>query len=196
MSPSKLRPIALAGAAGGACWLVFAVAALASPNAQDTRVVLDSTRDYLSFGLFAVCLALAVPALLALHLHQRGEDGRLGRLGALVAVAGAAGQCVVISAILVSGEETSWFGIGAPIAILTWIVGSLLLGVATRRARLMPSWVALALPVVTVFAIIGSDYGTSALIGGFQLVVGLRIARAADATPRPIGALTGVEASA
>ncbi len=181
MSLSKLRLLAQLAAAGGGCWVVFAAAALLSSNAQDTRPVLSTTTDYLGFGLFALCLALAVPALLALHLHHRGADGRLGRAGALLAIAGAAGQCIVISGIVVNGEETSWFGVTAPIAILTWVVGSVVLGIAIRRARLMPGWVGVALPVVTLFAIVGADYGSSALIGVFQIVVGLRIAGAAAA---------------
>jgi len=175
------RPLALAAAAGGACWLALAVMAALAP-AHTGRLVLETAGDYALFGLFAVSLALTVPALLALHLHHHGADGRLGRAGALVAMAGAAGQCVVISAIVVSGEETSWFGIGAPIAIATWVAGSIALGVAIRRAALMPGWVGIALPVATVFAVVGADYGTSVLIGAFQIVIGLRIARAAGAS--------------
>ena len=55
----------------------------------------------------------------------------------------------MIGAIVVNGAETSWFGIAAPLAILTWFVGSILLGVAVHRAGLMPRWVGIALPVVT-----------------------------------------------
>lgn len=45
----------------------------------------------------------------------------------------------------------------------------------------MPRWVAIALPVATLFAIVGAGYGTSVFIGAFQIVVGLRIAGAAEA---------------
>jgi hypothetical protein len=172
---------------GGACWIALAVNTLTTAGQGDEKVKLDGAGDYADFGLFAVSLALAVTAIAALHLHQRGADGRLGRAGAIVAAAGATGQCIVISAILVNGAETSWFGVGAPIAILTWFVGSVLLGVAVHRARLMPAWVGIVLPIVTAFAIAGSEAGTSVLIGVFQIVVGLRIARAnaASAPLRP-----------
>ena len=187
MSSPKLRLIAAATVAGGACWIAFAVNTLATAGQGEGKVTLDGAGDYVGFGLFAVSLALAVAAIAALHLHQRETDGRLGRIGAIVAAAGAAAQCIVISGILVNGAETSWFGIGAPIAILTWFVGSVLLGVATYRARVMPTWVGIALPVVTAFAIVGSEGGTSVLIGAFQIVVGVRIAQAAgaSATLRP-----------
>ena len=178
----KLQATASAAVLGGACWIAFAVSALASTPAEEKKVVLDGAGDYAGFALFALSLALSVAAIAALHLHQRGADGRLGRIGAIVAMTGAAGQCIVISGIIVNGEETSWFGVAAPLAILTWFAGSVLLGVAVKRAALMPGWVGIALPVVTAFAIVGSDAGTSALIGAFQVVVGLRIARAASAS--------------
>jgi hypothetical protein len=178
---------------GGVCWIAFAVSTLATAAQGEEKVKLDGAGDYAGFGLFAVSLALAVAAIAALHLHQRGADGRLGRAGAIVAAAGAAGQCIVISGIVVNGAETSWFGVAAPIAILTWFVGSVLLGVAVHRTRLMPTWVGIALPIVTAFAIVGSEGGTSVLIGAFQLVVGLRIAEAAgaSATMRPAEARPG-----
>ena len=181
MSSPKLRAVASAAVVGGACWIAFAVAALASSAAEEKKVVLEGTGDYAGFGLFALSLALSVPAIAALHLHQRGADGRLGRIGAIVAMTGAAAQCIVISGIIVNGEETSWFGVAAPLAILTWFVGSVLLGIAVTRAGVMPIWVGIVLPIATAFAIVGSDAGTSALIGAFQVFIGLRIARAAAA---------------
>lgn len=182
MSSPPLRPVALAAAAGGACWLAFGAQAAGSPNTERAKVDLSGVGDYLGWGLFALCLALSVAGVLALHLHHRGADGRLGRAGALVAMAGAGGQCVVISTIVVTGEEPTWFNAAAPAAIFTWLIGSIVLAVAIRRARILPVWVAVALPVATLFAIIGSDYGTSVLIGALQLVTGLRILRASDAT--------------
>jgi hypothetical protein len=182
VSPTTLRKIAAAAVAGGVAWIVFAGLALASVGGQDEgKVDLNGTGDYAGFGLFALCLALSVAGIAALHLHQQGADGRLGRVGAMIAAAGSAGQCIVISGIVVNGAETSWFGVAAPLAILTWFVGSIVLGIAVRRAGVMPGWVGIVLPVVTLFAIIGSDAGTSALIGVFQIVVGLRIAQAAGA---------------
>ena len=182
-SASSLRPLALATVTGGLAWVTFAVAAILSPKGDEAnvKVVLSGTSDYLGWGLFALCLGLSVAALLALHLHHRGADGRVGRAGALLAMAGAAGQCVVISTIVVTGVEPTWFNAVAPVAILTWVVGSVVFGVAIRRARVLPGWVGIVLPVATVFAIVGSDYGSSLLIGTFQLFAGLRIARAAAA---------------
>jgi hypothetical protein len=46
----------------------------------------------------------------------------------------------------------------------------------------LPGWVGIALPLVTMVAIVGSEYGTSVLIGTFLIVVGARIARALDQT--------------
>jgi hypothetical protein len=191
MSTPLLRPIALTAAAGGVGWIAFAVFTVASGPAEDTRVVLTDVADYAGFTLFAVCLALAVACPLALHLHHRGADGALGRTGARVAMAGAGAQCVVIAGIVVNGEETSWFGIAAPLAILTWFAGSVMLGVAVRRVRLLPAWVGIGLPIATLLAIVGANAGTSVLLGAFQLVIGLRIAGASSAgASRPLVAST------
>lgn len=185
MSSPLLRLLAPLTILGGACWVAFAIFNLVAGETTDGRLVLSTTGDYAGFGLFALCLALSVPALAALHLHHRGAAGGLGRTGAIVAMAGAAAQCVVITGIIVAGEETSWFGIGAPLAILTWVVGSVLLGLAIRRAHVMPRWTGVALPLVTIFAIVGANAGTSVLIGAFQIVVGARLARASSSARAP-----------
>lgn len=183
---TRTRLLAQLTVAGGALWLAFAVQAALNGAGEGGAVVLATTAETLAFALFAASLALSAPAVAAIHLHQRGADGRLGRIGAVLAAGGAAAQAVVIGAIVVEGAETSWFGIGAPVAILTWVVGSVLLGVATRRARVLPGWVGVALPIATAFAIVGSDAGTSALLGVLQLVVGLRLVRATATAARPV----------
>jgi hypothetical protein len=181
-SNTATRPFAYAAVAAGACWLVLAVVALTTEGQGSGTISLSETSDYLGFGAFAAALALTVAALAGLHLHQRGADGRLGRAGALIAIAGCAAQCVVIATIVVTGEEPSWFNAAAPAAIGTWFVGSILFGVAIRRAGVLPGWVGTALPVVTALAIVGSEGGTSVLIAAFLVAVGLRLARASAAT--------------
>lgn len=180
MSPSTHRLLSGATIAGGLCWILVAAFGLATSARPDgERLVLHGAADYASFGSFAAALALTVAALAALHLHQRGADGRLGRAGTIVACAGAAAQFVVIATIVATGEEPSWFGVAAPVAIFTWFAGSVLLGIAIRRAAVVPRWVGTVLPIVTAFAIVGSEAGTSVLIGGFLVAVGTRLARAA-----------------
>jgi hypothetical protein len=180
LSPSTHRLLSRASIAGGLCWILLAVFGLATSARPDgERLVLDGAADYAAFGSFAAALALTVAALAALHLHHRGVDGRLGRAGTIVACAGAAAQFVVIATIVATGEEPSWFGVAAPVAIFTWFAGSVLLGIAIRRAAVVPRWVGTVLPIVTAFAIVGSEAGTSVLIGAFLIAVGTRLARAA-----------------
>jgi hypothetical protein len=190
MSSRELRLLARAAVAGGACWITLALWSLltASASQDNPNGALTGAGDYFGFTVFALALGLTVAGLLALHLHQRGADGRLGRAGAAVAMLGCAAQCVVIVGVIVNGEDTSWFGIAAPLAILTWILGSVAFGIATRRAGVLPRWVGTALPLVTLVAIVGSEYGTSVLIGAFLIAVGTRIATAAGATLPPVGA--------
>ena len=165
----------LAAVAAGLCWIAMAVGALTSPAREDgTRTVLIETSDYVGYGIFAAALALTVLALLGLHRLHSGADGALGRAGSRVAMLGCGGQAVVIGTIVVTGEEPSWFGVAAPVAILTWFLGSVAFGIAVRRAGVLPRWAGVVLPIVTLFAIVGSEAGTSLLIGAFLIEMGRR----------------------
>lgn len=191
MNPRAIRTLAIAGMTGAVCWTVMTVSALLTDPRPPGKVSLEGTSDYLGFANFAAALALTVCALLALHLHHRGADGRLGRIAASVAMAGCAGQCLVITTIAATGEEPWWFGIAAPVAIFTWFAGSIAFGVAIRRARVLPGWVGAVLPVVTLFAIVGSEAGTSLMIAAFLVVVGRRLVRATSAEAAPKTAALG-----
>ena len=164
----------LAAVAGGLCWIAMAIGALATPARDQERLVLTETSDYVGHGIFAAALVLTVLALLGLHRLHGGADGALGRAGAVVAMLGCAGQSVVIGTIVATGEEPSWFGVAAPVAILTWFLGSIAFGVAIRRAGVLPRWAGIVLPIVTLFAIVGSEAGTSVLIGVFLIEMGRR----------------------
>jgi hypothetical protein len=192
MTARTLRSLSLAAVAGGACWIVLALWGVltASASEDNPNGALTGAGDYFGFIVFDAALALTVCGLLALHLHQQGADGRLGRIGAAVAMLGCAAQCVVIAGVIVNGEDTSWFGIAAPLAILTWFLGSVAFGVAIRRAGVLPGWVGVTLPLVTMVAIVGSEFGTSALIGVFLIVVGRRLATATASGFRPAVAQT------
>lgn len=161
---------------------------VAQGTSNDQRLVLETTGAYVLFAVFAAALALTIPALVALHAHQRGADGRLGAAGVAVACAGVGGQFVVISTILVNGGDGPWFDIAAPVAILTWFVGSIVLGVAVHRARLMPGWVGVGLPIATVLAIVFAELGTGVVTGVYLIAVGAGIARAARAGGQAIAA--------
>jgi hypothetical protein len=193
MTTRTLNTLAYAAVIGGLCWAGLAITGLLGEQREaGAKVVLTDAGDYVGFGLFAAALALTVPALLALHAHQRGADGRLGRVGALIACAGCSAQFVVIATIVVTGEEPSWFNTAAPLAIFTWFAGSVLFGIGIRRARTLPGWVGIALPVVTLLAIVGAEAGTSLLIAAFLVVVGRRLVRATAGTAEPaLAAATG-----
>jgi hypothetical protein len=187
MSTRTLHTLAHLAVLAGLCWAGLAVNSLATgANEEGTTVVLSGAGDYIAYGLFAAALALTVPALAALHAHQQGADGRLGRVGALTACAGCSAQFVVIATIVATGEEPSWFNTAAPLAIFTWFAGSVLFGIGIRRARTLPGWVGIALPVVTLFAIVGSEAGTSLLIAAFLVVIGRRLARASSGAIEPV----------
>lgn len=180
MSSTTLRTLGSAAVLGGVAWICLAVMNVALGTNDDERLVLEGAGQYVLFTVFAAALALTIPAVIALHAHQRGADGRLGAIGARVACLGVAGQFGVVVTILVNGGDGPWFDVAAPLAILTWFVGSLLLGLAIRRAQLMPAWVGVGLPIAMLVAIVPAALGSSVATGVYLIVVGAGIARAAS----------------
>ncbi len=197
MSSKTLRLLAYAAVVGGMCWIATAVLSVTLGSNDDVRLVLEGAADYALFAAFAAALALTIPGLLALHAHQRGADGRLGAVATIIAATGAGAQCAVICTILIEGGDGPWFDTAAPLAILTWVVGSVALGVAVQRAGLMPAWVGIGLPIATVLAIVGAAYGTSVVTGVFLIAVGFRMVRASATAGVPFtGAPRGAAPSA
>jgi hypothetical protein len=84
--------------------------------------------------------------IVALHLIQRRHYGRLGVLASIVAIGGIA---MVVIGYLVSGlDSDTAFAVGIPLLTIGVVVGStssLLLGIVTISASVLPRWCGIAL---------------------------------------------------
>ena len=98
----------------------------------------NSFGDYLSEVILVVAFALTLVAIAVLHALQRGRYGRLGAAGSLITFIGYA-LIVVVAAvsILVGGEALFTVRLLGALAVL---IGSVLLGAMTLRARVLPWW--------------------------------------------------------
>jgi hypothetical protein len=98
----------------------------------------NSFSDYLIEVILALAFALTLGAITGLHTLQSGRYGRLGAAGSLITFIGYA-LIVVVTAVstLVGGEALFVVRL---IAALGVIIGSILLGGMTLRARVLPWW--------------------------------------------------------
>jgi hypothetical protein len=98
----------------------------------------NSFSDYLIAVILAVAFALTLVAIAGLHALQRGRYGPLGAAGSLITFIGYALIVVLTSVSTLVGSEA--FFIVRLIVALAVVIGSILLGAMTLRARLLPWW--------------------------------------------------------
>jgi hypothetical protein len=126
----------LAGVAAGVMFVLSSILTVIAPPQRE----LGPFGGYLIEVVIVVAFALTMVAIASLHAAQ-SLSGRYGRLGA----AGAFLTLVGYALVLVAAHVTTLAG-GEPIytvrlvGALAVLVGSLLLGAMTLRARLLPRW--------------------------------------------------------
>jgi hypothetical protein len=136
---------AIGAVIAGVAWAVSGVFAFVFPG--EGPGPLGSTSAYLIESAHAIAEAGMLAALAGLHVLQARSLGRLGVAGFASAFVGTA--LVLVSTLLViifldrPGETllTLLFGSGA----ICWLVGFVLLGIATFRAKVLPRWCGLLL---------------------------------------------------
>ncbi len=133
-SSNWIRWGGLAGVAAGVMYALTAILSLFAPQ----EVVFDSTTDYLIEVIFVVGLVGTLVAIAALHTLQRESYGRLGAAGSVTAFVGYALLLVAATATTLAGREA--LDAVFPIGVLAVLVGSVLLGATTLRARKLPWW--------------------------------------------------------
>lgn len=159
---------ALLAAIGLTVSSIFAFA-LVRPPASNMGPV-GSLSWYLIESSDAIAEVGILAALVGLHARQSPGYGRLGTAGFITAFAGTA--CFVLSTViwLLTKTDGMFLGILFSSALLGWIVGFPLLGIATLRARVLPRWSGLLLvtyPAVFLLAFLLVDfYGEARVLLG------------------------------
>jgi hypothetical protein len=115
--------------------------------------VFTSFSDYLIEVMFVIALLGTLVAIAGLHALQSERYGRLVAAGSLVAFAGHALMLVVATATVLAGGQA--LDALFPLGVLAALVGLVLLGTATLRARMLPRWCGVlliaVLPLSAVF---------------------------------------------
>jgi hypothetical protein len=118
--------------------------------------------------LLALALLLTAAGLVGLHALQGESFGLLGQVGFYLALASLAARILRDLAFLAGSSALQW--IVWP-SILGLVVGLVVYGLATLRARVLPRWYGLALIVCMPVSLPLATYGT-ALFGLILMVLG------------------------
>jgi hypothetical protein len=175
-TPSAHRTAGYAAVLGGITSAVAGAMQVVRVDDGNPKVGLS---EHVVLTLVAVSLLLWLPA----YLRLGRAPGRLARIGGYLAAGGAVLLAAGMTSTNLRGEDFSWFPMVAAPANLAWLAGSVLLAVATWRARTLPRTLAAGLAVVWVTSIILSQAGGNLVAGVIFVLVGLVLAR--DPAPRP-----------
>lgn len=169
-SSPTFRTAGLAAIAGGAAYaFAGAIQAVHGGFGGDHNTI-DSTAEYLVTGALPVSIALTIPAYRA--LAQLGRAPRAG-LAAIVAQAVLALMTVVS---VVNGEDAAVFNAVAPLCLLTWLVGSVVIARGLTKTGAVPRPLAIALPLLLIATFPLSPVGGPLLTGAFWLATGSLLA--------------------
>ena len=134
MSSDIVRWGGWAGVVAAVMYVLAGILILTAPAQR----VFSSISEHLIEIILVVAFAVTLVVIAGLHGLQRRRYGRLGAAGSLITFSGYA-LIVVVSAvtILVGGEALFTVRLIGALAIL---IGSVLLGAMTLRARVLPWW--------------------------------------------------------
>jgi hypothetical protein len=126
-------------------------------------------------------------ALFALHGLHRDNDERIGRIGLRIATAGLL-ALVVDSIVTIASASTDTTGPLYPLAMLTSVIGIVLLTIHWYRAGILPRWTGPTLALgwfLGATPILGSDGGGFLLVGAAFVAVAVALGRQTMAHPAP-----------
>lgn len=151
----------------GIGWLVSGFFFYVFPGEGNAPV--GSLPWYLMESAEAIAEVGMLAALVGLHGRQRPYYGRLGMAGFAVAFVGTAFVFLsYVIRMLVAGADNFFVGLFFTLGLFVgWLVGFILLGVATFRAKVFPRWCGvLLIAFFPVLFAIYSVYDTAAIWNG------------------------------
>jgi hypothetical protein len=151
---------------GGTVWLLLGLF-----NLFDGLLAIPGRKD--DVVLLAVGLVLTAAGLVGPHALQKESYGLLGRAGFYIAVASLLARALR-DVIFLAGNQTLLHWIVWP-SVWGMMVGLVLMGTATVRARVLPRWYGLAL-IVSILPVLLPTRGLgTALFGMIMLVLGFAL---------------------
>jgi len=177
-SSNWIRWGALGALLAGLAWLASGLFSLVTGQGaaelQSPYAALGTFSYYLLEILFSIALAGMLAGLVGFHARQAPNYGRLGTAGFFAAFVGVFFMLAstVASLLAESGDVLDWLFV---LGFVGTLVGFVLLGTATLRARVLPRWcgilLLLAVLGIPVYFDLGS-YGGAILYGLVWLSLG------------------------
>ncbi|CAN5748950.1 hypothetical protein BH18ACT11_BH18ACT11_22230 [soil metagenome] len=151
---------------GGTVWLLLGLL-----NVFDGLLAIPGRKD--DVVLLALGLVLTAAGLVGPHALQGRSYGLLGRAGFYIAIASLLARALR-DVIFLVGSQTLLQWIVRP-SVLGMMVGLVLMGTATLRARVLPRWYGLALIVSILPVLLPIRALGTALFGVIMLVLGFAL---------------------
>ncbi len=182
-SSNLVRWGALGALLAGVAWIASFVVGLVSEGQGFETFGLPSS--YLIEVLTGLALAGMLVGLLGLHARQTPSYGLLGTVGFLAALVGTA--LVLANVLLIRTAERNLLDLLLLLGLLGMLLGFVLLGIATLRARVLPQWAGVALILVLPVATLLGDYGGGLVLGIVWLALGYVLLAARTLGSRGLG---------
>ena len=157
---------------GGAVFIAGGVTEIVhSQRGADSQVV--GVAGYLALSFFIVALISIAPSFIALARRARS---RVATWAALAAAAGTTILGLTSITSLVTGHDLALFNVLAPLTNAAWLLGSIILAVSLKRARRVPTTVAIGLPLSWAATIPLGTFGGGVIAGAYYLTIGYLMA--------------------
>ena len=166
---------AMAFMLGGLVWIAFNIYALS----QGGTPALPGP-GFVAF--YVAALLFSNVGLLGFHALQQDSYGRLGRV-ALYTVLGSS-ALLILGALILLFIAPAVFGVANMIGLLGVLIGFILYGVATLRARVLPIWCGVLFIAFLPVSIALGEYGNF-FTGLAQLALGYVLLQRGASTQQP-----------
>lgn len=168
--------------AGGAAFAADGIVQIV--HSQNSGADVVGVAGYTNLSLFIVGLVLVSPAFIAL---ARYTTSKLAPKFALAAATGTFVLGVTCITSLVHGRDYAIFNVLAPLTNAAWLLGSIVVAVALKRAKTVPALVAIGLPVAWIAIIPLGTLGGGLVAGAYwMLVAAFLSSRVLERTPAPV----------
>ena len=168
--------------AGGAAFAADGVVQLV--HSQNSGADVVGVAGYMNLSLFIVGLVLISPAFIAL---ARYTTSKLAPKFAIAAATGTFVLGVTCITSLVHGRDYAMFNVLAPLTNAAWLLGSIVLAVALKRAKQVPTLIAVGLPISWIAMIPLGTLGGGLVIGAYWMLAGAFLStRVLQRTPAPV----------
>lgn len=169
---SPVRTRTLLPSLAGASAIALAVYQVATPGPPGATF--DTVLDWVRELLFVTYL---VTSVLAVHLAARSGLASVTAARLLTLSYGAIGVGVLYG--MATRDDPDWFFVLAGPGNLLAVVAFVLWGVWGFRRRVLPGWAAVMCAAGGAVSVLGAEFGTSVVVGGFWLYLASRLSSAA-----------------